>query len=82
VYLIAVESFKTEEEAENKVFELLNKSIDVPHVISSKKGKTEQYHAVYRFYAQEAKAKENLKKIKSQFKNAKIIHIDYNWNEL
>jgi len=82
VYLVVVESFENEQEAFDKVFELLNKSIDVPHMVSSKKGKVEQFHVVYRFYSDKQKADKALAKIKTRFKKAKIVHIDFNWNEI
>lgn len=82
VYLVVVESFDSDQEASDKVFEYLNKSIDVPHSISSKKGKIEKFHTVYRFYSDKQKADKALAKIKLRFKKARIIHIDFNWNEI
>lgn len=79
VYLISVTDFGTEKAAKQQVFEYLNSGKDIPHVIHSKTGEAKTYHAVYRFYSDKTKAEENLKIIKSKFKDAKLILIDFNW---
>jgi len=82
VYLIVIDSFGSEKEASNKVFEYLSKGIDIPHVIYSKKAGKESYHTVYRFYSNKKKAEEMLKSVKPKYKTAKLLRIDFNWNEL
>lgn len=82
VFLVVVESYNEEQLAEDRVFKLLNKGIDIPHVISSKKENVEQFNVVYRFYKNKEKAEKALIKIKKKFKESKLIHIDFKWNEI
>lgn len=82
VFLVVIESHKDKKVAENRVFELLSKGFDIPHVISSKKENIEQFNLVYRFYSSKEKAEKALAKINLKFKEAKLIHIDFQWNEI
>jgi len=79
LYVVVTDEFETEGDANSKVWEYLNKGIDIPHSLFFMNADAEQIYAVaYRFYPNKALASEALNVISKINKNAKIIYVNGN----
>jgi len=81
VYLVTVEVVDDYLKADEKIFNLLNMGIDIPHNIIIRDGDEIQSAVVYRFYSDLKKAEKALSVIQTDYPNARIITVDRGGNK-
>lgn len=65
------------DEAANKIFDYLNKGIDIVHQIILNQEDLEKYYVAYRFSSNEEVANADLTYIKPKVPGAKIIKVNF-----
>ncbi|MBN2890541.1 MAG: hypothetical protein JXL97_01615 [Bacteroidales bacterium] len=76
VFAVVIDKFDNYKDAGDKIFEFLHQGKDIVHNLSLKNNNDETlYYTCYRFYSNKQKAEDALKNIKSDFPNAKILHV-------
>ncbi len=77
IYVIVTDEVDDYDEAESKIWEYLNKGIDIPHNLILHNGENDdRYFVAYRFYPNKALANDALILISKTNKNAKILKVD------
>lgn len=76
IFAVVIDQFDDYSAANDKIFEYLNQGKDIVHNLSLKNNDDQiVYYTCYRFYSDKQKAQEALNYIKSDFPEAKILHI-------
>jgi hypothetical protein len=73
LFIVSAGSFPRKAEARQARIKYLAEGKVIPHIVQVTTGKTTRYHNVYRFYSNEAKATDTLKKLKTTLPGAVML---------